>query len=190
MGDPHTTSPGWLAFVVAIVSIVSKELLYRWTVRVGRAVNSRAVIANAWHHRTDSYSSIPVALAVVSMQIFPRFYYLDLIAAILVSIMLLKAAWDIARPCFSELMEEQSNQQIKDELCTYMDQHPQVYEFHKTRGRRVGNMNFVETHMLVSGDMTVSESHAITEEVETYLKDKFRDIADVTVHIEPDSETM
>lgn len=185
MSEPHTTAPGWLAFVVAIISIISKEFLYKLTVRAGKKVNSRALIANAWHHRTDSFSSIPVAIAVVGTQIFPEFVYLDHIAAILVSIMLLKASWEISRPCLAELMEAQSNQQINDKLLIFMLQHQKIHEFHKTRVHRVGNMNFVETHMLVDGNMTVSESHDITEDVALYLKDKFKDIGEVTVHIEP-----
>ena len=92
---PHKTMSGWSVFVTACISIVSKELLYRWTVIVGMRIKSSALIANAWHHRSDGLSSIPVALAVVGMWFRPDWTYLDHVAALMVSLLILQASWKI-----------------------------------------------------------------------------------------------
>lgn len=182
---PQVTPPGWIAFIVALISVASKEYIFRLTVKTGKKINSRALIANAWHHRTDALSSIPVALAVIGTHVFPTFVYFDQIATIIVSLMLLKAAYDIAHPCISELMEEQVHVDIEGDLLKITDKYPQIVNLHDIRIRRVGTMHFIEMHMFVKGDMSVNTSHALTEEIESTLHKNNQQIADVTIHIEP-----
>ncbi len=185
LNTPQVNTPGMLAFVVALISILLKEIIYRWTSAVGNRINSRALIANAWHHRTDAFSSIPVAVAVIGIRIFPEFVYLDQIATILVSLMLIKAAWDISKPNLLELMETQNHENIEQALQELASQYPEIIEIHKVRIRRVGNSHFVEMHVLVEGDTTVRVAHRLTEDIEQNLKTNNHEIMDFCIHIEP-----
>lgn len=188
INEVRANTPGVLALVVALVSVLSKEIIYRWTIKVGKKVNSRALIANAWHHRTDAFSSIPVAVAVIGIWIFPQLTYLDNIAAILVSLMLIKAAWDIASPCISEIMEEHDYNEIDNKVVQITESMPNIYDAHNIKTRRVGMLIFVEMHILVDGNMTVSSSHQLADKIEEELKKMNNQIYEVTIHIEPKDE--
>lgn len=186
--EVNANTPGVLALVVALFSILSKEIIYRWTIKTGKKINSRALIANAWHHRTDAFSSIPVAVAVVGVWVFPQFTYLDQIAAILVSLMLIKAAWDIASPCINEIMEAHDYHDIENEVEVIIKNMPSVFNAHNIKTRRVGTLMFVEMHILVDGKMTVSASHQLADEIEEKLKKMNKLIYEVTIHTEPKDE--
>ncbi len=103
--DKHAAPPGWIALLAAMVSIVTKEALYRWTAMAGEKIKSPALAANAWHHRTDAISSIPVLIAVGGALIFPSWSFLDLVGAVVVSIFVLHAALKIIWPGISELID-------------------------------------------------------------------------------------
>ncbi|MCK5128425.1 MAG: cation transporter [Clostridiales bacterium] len=185
MAEPSTHLPGWSVMVVAILSIAVKETLYRMTKKVGEKVNSRALIANAWHHRTDAISSIPVFVIVIAIRIFPQYSFLDNVAALIVALLLLKIAWDIAKPCFAELMEAQIHVDISETLLNIEKKYPEVQEFHKVRIRRVGNTHFAELHMLTDGNTSVKKAHDITELITQDLLEAHEDLGDVTIHVEP-----
>lgn len=175
----------WVAFGVAVFSILIKEALYQITKKVGQAVNSRAVVANAWHHRSDAFSSIPVALAVVIAKIFPGIKYLDQIATIVVSLFLIKAAYDIARSSFEEFMEKRDYIDLSELLAESKNNYPKIEGFHKVNVRRVGAARYVELHMQVAPSMTVAESHSLAGKVKADLIASKYDIKGVIVHIEP-----
>ena len=183
--NPSHNAPSWLAFIVALISIISKEAIYNVTVRVGRQVKSSAVMANAWHHRTDALSSIPVAIAVVGMKVFPSFLYFDQIATLLVCGMLVKAAWDIAYPCIEEIMETQKNVDINKDIAEIKRKFPEIKEIHKIRVRKVGSVLFVEMHMLFDSDMSILAAHSLTDEVKSALLSRNASLGDVIIHIEP-----
>ena len=185
MQEKHIAPPGMLAFYVALMSIITKELLYRWTVKRGKAIGSMALVSNAWHHRSDALSSIPVAIAVVGSYFFPELTYLDHIAAIIVSVMLLKASFSIAKPCISQIMDVQGDRHLAEILKDLEKDEPKIDEFHKIRSRASGSSIFVDLHMLVSPSMSVADSHALTKIVEHKLKDHNANIIDVTIHVEP-----
>ena len=189
LGIIHYT-PGdmsWAALGVAVFSIASKEVLYQFSRKIGEEVNSRALIANAWHHRSDAFSSIPVALAVVASKLFPDLRYLDQIATILVSLFLLKAAFNIARTSFEEFMEKRDDIDLSALLCTCKDKYPKIKGFHKANVRRVGAARYVDLHMQVPFDMTVQDSHSLSGKVKAELMDSSFEIRGVIVHIEPDN---
>jgi len=180
---PSTLS--WVALVVALLSILIKEGLYRISRHVGKTVNSRALVANAWHHRSDAFSSIPVALSVVVSKIFPSIKYLDQIATILVSLFLIKAAYDIARNSFEEFMEKRDDLDLTDLLNECKSKHTKILGFHKANVRRVGSSRYVDLHMQVPPEMTVEESHALSGVVKAELIASKYDIKGCIIHIEP-----
>lgn len=113
IGNEAKTNPGMLAFGAAVASILVKEILYRWTVVQAKKINSRALHANAWHHRSDALSSLPVAIAVIANYFVPDLHYLDQVAALLVTAMILKAAFEILWPAIMEITEAEADSDIE-----------------------------------------------------------------------------
>ncbi len=187
MMEPREVMLGWPVLSAALASILIKEVLYRWTIAVGHRVRSRVLVANGWHHRTDALSSIPVAMAVIMSWVMPGVPHLDLIAAILVSAMLLKAAGNIVWPCLRELMDVQSGADVASLLEEIRKEEGfrDIREVHRVRTRQLGSTLIVDLHMLVTGGMTVKASHDLAEQVVERLKEANATIADVTVHVEP-----
>ena len=183
--ETSDSTPGILVMVVALFSVGIKEFLYRITRKTGERLSSSSLIANAWHHRTDAISSIPVFVAALVVRFFPQYYFLDNIAAIIVAVLLLKAAWDIVKPSLAELMEEQIHEDIVETLKDIEDKYPGVYEFHKIRVRSVGGAHFAELHMLTDGEITVKVAHTITDNIKSDLLAAHDDLHDVTIHVEP-----
>lgn len=184
--DEHKSMMEMPVFLIAVLSIATKEILYRWTLRKGSETGSSALIANAWHHRSDALSSVPVALAAVAGYFFPDLNYFDHVAALIISAMLLKASWDIAVPCINEVLDVQADIGLSAVLEEIRKAEPEICEFHKIRSRHCGSAVFVDLHMLVKPEMTVADSHALTRKVERNLKDACPAVKDVTIHVEPE----
>jgi cation diffusion facilitator family transporter len=182
---PHTTMPGWIVFVTACISIVSKELLYRWTLIVAMRIKSSALIANAWHHRSDGLSSIPVALAVVGMRLRPDWTYLDHVAALMVSLLILQASWKILWPALNQLMDTGATQEQREKLLKLILNIEGVKATHALRTRRVGNGLQVDLHLLVDQKLTVEQGHQIASIVKERLFKEGDEVIDVLIHVEP-----
>ena len=181
----HTTSPHAIALIGAVASIVMKELLYRWTVRVGRRLKSSAVIANAWHHRTDALSSIPAGIAVILARISPDWAFVDHVGAIIVSVFVLHAAWGITRRAMDDLLDRGANPAVKARIETLALGVKGVESVHKIRTRNMGPGIYLDLHVLVDGDLTVRQGHDISETVKQALLSDGPEILDTVVHLEP-----
>jgi len=178
----------WVTFGVAVFSIFVKEILFRYGIAASKKTESRALVANAWHHRSDAISSLPVALAVVFSKIFQNLKYLDQIATILVSVFLAKAAYDIISGCIDEFMEKRDDVDISPLLEVQKAENPEIKEFHKVNIRRVGASRYIDLHMLVEKNMSVEKSHALSGKVKEALIKSSYNIQGVIVHIEPFEE--
>lgn len=183
--DKQATPPGWIALLVAMVSIVTKEVLYRWTARAGKRIKSPALAANAWHHRTDAISSIPVLIAVGGALIFPSWSFLDLVGAVVVSIFILHAAMKIIWPGISELIDAGAPREIQKQITDIAGHHPGVLEVHKVRTRYISTSLLVDMHIVVDGSISVREGHAIADEVELKIIDDIPGILGVVIHVDP-----
>lgn len=177
--------PGWSAFWIAILSIFSKEWLYRWTTAVGRRTGSLALQANAWHHRSDAISSIPVALAIAASHISPSLRFLDSVGALVVSGLLMQVAWHIMRPAFGELAEIGAPKALTDEIERLARAVPGVKDVHSIRTHYYGAKLFVDMHILVDPSIPVREGHAIASRVCDALHGHYQSIFDVLTHLEP-----
>ena len=180
-----TVRPGWIAFAAAILSLVVKEVLYRWTVRVGTRVKSPAVIANAWHHRSDAMSSIPAAIAVAGARLAPGWDFLDHVGSIVVSLFIVKAAWDIGSSAFDTLTDRGAPSATVEEIYRLAVADPDVESVHRVRTRRMGYGWYVDLHLLVDGLLPVWQGHDIATRVHDELLEKGPGIMDVLVHVEP-----
>ncbi len=178
--------PGMIALVIAVISIISKEWLYHYTVRVGRNVNSQAVIANAWHHRSDAISSFGTMVGIAGAMFFgERWRILDPAAAIIVSILIIKSAYDIIKPSISELLEASLPREQEKELHQLVMSVPGIINVHNLRTRRIGNGIAVDLHAKMDGSQTLAEAHAKATAAEKAIKAKFGDNSIINIHMEP-----
>lgn len=179
--------PGAIALAAAVVSIVSKELLYRYTIAVGRRVNSTAVVANAWHHRSDAFSSVGTLIGIGGAYLLgERWRVLDPAAALIVSLLILKVSWDMARPAFGELMDRSLSPETEAEILSVVRSVPEVREPHNLKTRKLGAEIAIEVHIRLDRGMSVECSHAITESIEAQLRERFGCGTQVIVHVEPE----
>ncbi|HEY9050015.1 MAG TPA: cation diffusion facilitator family transporter [Gammaproteobacteria bacterium] len=179
-------APGALALIVAAISIISKEALYQYTMKVARRIKSKMLIANAWHHRTDSISSVVVLIAIAgAMWGLP---ILDDVAAIVVSVMIAHIGWELSHSSIQELVDTALEPEKVDAIKQKIMDVDGVEQLHMLRTRRMGHQALVDVHILVDSNLSVSEGHQISEAVEQVLTDHFDEINDVTVHIDPEDD--
>ncbi len=181
-------SPSLVAFVGAMLSIISKEWLYRYTVKKANILKSPAVKANAWHHRSDAISSLPVAIVIIIAAIFPKLIWLDAIGAIVVSVFIIYPAYTIFKKSILSILDESVDSETLSKIEQIALQTKDVKEVHDIRTRKAGETFFVDMHILVDGNISVQEGHDISEEVKLNLMKSNEDILDVLVHLEPFNE--
>ena len=183
--DQDAARPKGVAFLAAVASILLKELLYRWTVVVGRRAKSPAVVANAWHHRSDALSSVPAAAAVAVAIFVPTWGFIDHVGAIVVSLFILRAAWTITAPALGELAERSASGDVRDQIERIVLDTPAVRSTHAIRARYVGSGLQVDLHIQVDPQMSVLDGHEVARQVRRRLTDQGPDVTDVIVHLEP-----
>ncbi|SIN68519.1 cation diffusion facilitator family transporter [Halodesulfovibrio marinisediminis] len=175
----------YVALWAALLSIVVKEVLYRWTAYYGRLHKAPSVIANAWHHRSDALSSIPAAASVLVALAFPNLYWVDLVGSIIVAFFIIHAAWEVAMPAVNELVDKGVSTETVEDLKKLAESVDGVLDVHKVRTRYQGVAVFVDLHVAVDGSISVEEGHAIADRVETLLMNSEYDVADALVHVDP-----
>jgi cation diffusion facilitator family transporter len=168
------------------VSIIAKEILFRRTRTIGKKIHSSALLANAWHHRSDALSSIPALVVVLMASLDPKWAFLDSVGAVIVAIFILKVVWEIASPALSELSERGAANEEVQKIVRMAKSIPGVCSVHRVRTRRLGAGWFVDLHVLVDGEMNVRDGHDIATQVQHLLLREGPSIVDVTVHIEPE----
>lgn len=179
-------SPGFIALIAAIVSIVVKELLYRYTAKVAKEENSSVVKANAWHHRSDALSSIGVAVGVgAAVVLGDSWAVLDPIAAIVVSAFIIKSAVELIIPCVDELMERSLPEDVEKEVLETIMKHPEVQEPHNLRTRKIGNYCAVNVHVRMDGNLTLTQAHEVATNIEKELKLLLGGGSYINIHMEP-----
>jgi len=188
LGGESKCPPLSIALFGPLFSIIAKEILFRRTRIVGKRIHSSALIANAWHHRSDALSSIPAFVAVAAAAANPKWAFLDSLGAMVVSILILKVAWDIAAPALSELMDHGASKEDLRKITDLALAISGVCSIHRLRTRRVGSGWFVDLHVLVDGDQPVRKGHDIATAIQHKLLEDGPSVADVTVHIEPDEK--
>ncbi len=180
--------PRLIALIGAIASIIVKELLYHWTIKVGKETNSTALVANAWHHRSDAISSVPVAIAIIVARINPALAIADQIGAMIVSLFVLYAAWNILKGAFGELLDRDAGDSIRDKISRVVMSVAGVEDVHAIRTRRMGPGLYLDLHLLVNGELTVRQGHDISEVVRRELLDNGPNVLDAVVHLEPSEQ--
>ncbi len=179
--------PSWIAFAAAVVSIVSKEILYQYTALIGRKTESPACIANAWHHRTDALSSIGSLIGIGgAILLGEKWRILDPIAAVIIGIMILVVAVKMAKPTLEELMEKSLGEECEREITNLISGVQGVKDVHNLKTRRNGQSRIIDCHIRVERQITIVEAHDIASEVENVLKSRYGTHTQTNIHTEPE----
>lgn len=185
---PHLIEPSHYVLWIALGSVVLNEVIYLWTKHIANKVKSKLLMANAWHHRSDSASSLAVTIGILGSWLgFPK---LDAVAAIVVGLMLLKIAWDFGWHSIRELVDTALNSEETEKIKSFIKKIPGVKALHQLRTRSIAGSIFCDVHVLVDPTISVSEGHYIGQEVEKRLITEFSDITDVTVHIDTENDEL
>ena len=178
--------PGRIALWAAIISIAAKEIIYWLTIRVSRRVQSSALEANAWHHRTDALSSVATSIGIGGALLFGgKWAILDPIAAALVSIFILVAAARLLHEALQDLLEKRLPEEVENEIRAMVAADSEMSEMHKLRTRRVGNVYSIEMHLRMDGNMPLAEAHRHSAMLEQRLRERFGQQTMITIHMEP-----
>ena len=188
LGDRHIHQTTLIALWGPAASIFLKELLYHWTVRVGRRVKSPALVANAWHHRSDALSSVPAIVAVVGASLHPSLEILDHIGALVIAGFILHVSWKILSPALAEVSDHGASEAEQDRIYRIAMTVEGVADVHAVRTRKSGARCLVDLHIRVAPSLSVRAGHDIAETVKKELLKYGPDILDVLVHVEPDEQ--
>ena len=179
-------APGMLAFWAAVVSIVLKEAVYRYSIIKAKKLNSKALEANAWHHRSDALSSIGTAVGIGgAIFLGQRWTILDPVASVVVGAFIVKVAFDLLKNGIGDLMEQSLPDKVEDEILKLVGELPGISEPHELRTRRIGNHYAIELHILMDGNISLKEAHDKASEVEDVLRQHYGEETHVAVHVEP-----
>lgn len=179
--------PRYIALIAAVVSIIAKEILYQWTVKVGKKTNSTVVIANAWHHRSDALSSIGSLIGIGGAIILgDEWTMLDPIASCVISVAIAITAVRIAIPSLAELLETSLPENIENQIIKTASEVAGVRDIHELKTRRNGISVIIDAHIVVDPSMTIVEAHDIATKVEEALMAEFGKETQVNIHVEPD----
>jgi cation diffusion facilitator family transporter len=187
IGGEVISKPGYIALIAAAVSIIAKELLYRATVNVGQKINSPVVVANAWHHRSDAFSSIGSLLGIGgAILLGEKWTILDPIASCCISIAIIVVAIKISLPSLAELLDASLPEEIEKEIIATASAVDGVTNVHQLKTRRNGISFIIDAHIVVDPTISIVEAHDISTCVEQAIKTKFGNESQISLHIEPD----
>lgn len=179
-------SPGMIAFWAAVASIIVKEILYRYTARVGKKINSQVVVANAWHHRSDAYSSIATVLGIGgAIFLGQSWVILDPLAAVIVSGFIFRISFSITREALLELIETSLPHSNENEILDIARGIDGVHNPHDLKTRKIGNNIAIDLHINVDNQLNVEQAHDITVELEEELRKVYGEETFISIHTEP-----
>ena len=185
IGQKDLQQPEKIALVAALISIVAKEILYRYTIKIGKKTKSSALIANAWHQRSDVLSSVPVAIVVGIAAVNPRWAYLDNVGAVIVSLLIIYIAVNMMKQALTEIVDTGASKNHVESINKIVLATEGVKETHALRSRRIGGEWYLDLHIHVEPRLSVLEGHNISENVKRNLIENGPDVVDVVIHLEP-----
>lgn len=182
--------PGIIALIAAVVSILSKEILYHATVKVGKKTGSTVVVANAWHHRSDAFSSIGAMAGIGgAMLLGGRWTVLDPVASCVISVAIIVIAVRLALPSLAELLETSLPEDIEQEIVAIASAVKGVNDVHELKTRRNGISFIIDAHISVNPDISIVEAHDIATDVEDALRSRYGQETQINIHVEPSADS-
>lgn len=187
-GVPHD-NPALMVVIAAAISMIVKEILFRYTIKKGKEIGSDVLIANAWHHRSDALSSLGVLIGVGAAYILgSKFSFLDSVAQIIVSLFIFRAAYKILIPNLGQLADEAIDEEEIEQIKKLLDNNEYIKDYHHLRTRHVGSLHSVELHILVNPLLNISDAHDISSIIECEIHNLLGEDCFVSIHIEPFNE--
>lgn len=186
-GVETVTISTWVIWV-ALLSVISKEVLYQWTRIVAIRVHSSVVYANAWHHRSDALSSVAVIIGAIAVKF--GYPHGDQLGAIVVGIMIILVGVKVIGQCISEFSERAVDARIVDQIQKIIESEKRIRGWHQLRTRSAGREIFLDLHILVDPELTVTDGHEISECLERTLIEQIPQPMNIIIHIEPDIPRM
>lgn len=191
LGGESVEAPGMIAFWAALLSIVSKEILYRYTAVQGRKLDSPMMVANAWHHRSDALSSVGSLLGIGgAILLGDKFVILDPLAGCVISIFIIVMAVRMSIPAIKELLDVSLPDEMEDEIERTAKGVPGVVDLHELKTRREGPGIVLEGHLVLHSDISLEQAHSISKQVERALRDRFGDSTQISLHLEPENDSQ
>lgn len=179
-------SPGIIALAAAVLSIVLKEWMFHLTRKVAREVDSPAVEANAWHHRSDALSSVGTAIGIGGAVLLgSKWAVLDPIAALVVSVFIVVQAAKILSDAIGQLMEKSLPRDVEQRICEIVYEEEGTSDIHHLRTRKIGSQISIELHVRMNGYLTLREVHDKSIAIEKRLRVAFGDSTYINLHVEP-----
>ena len=180
--------PTGLALGAAVISIVIKEALYRYTIHTGRVIKSTVLVANAWHHRSDALSSVAVLLGVAGALIKPNWHILDAYAALVVSFLIAKVGLEVLWGSIHEFTDSAPKPEVLEKIRLCAGGVEGVIDLHDLKVRTSGGLFQMVLHVVIDGNLTVTQGHGIAKDVERCLEVEFEELSEVIVHVDPSSD--
>lgn len=178
--------PENLALWAAVFSILLKEIMFWYTLNAGKKLNSKLLIANAWHHRSDALSSVATLIGIAgAIFLGGKWGVLDPLAAFVVSFFICKVAYQIVWPAINELLEQSLPKETRQEICKIVSEVDHVHKPHNLKSRSIGNNIAIEIHVYMDQNMSVQESHEVTVVIENKLRERFGEQTHISIHVEP-----
>lgn len=185
----EVSSPGMIALWAAVASIVLKEILYRYTIIQGKALNSPMMIANAWHHRSDAFSSVGSLLGIAgAIFLGDKFVILDPITGCVISIFILVMAVKMSVPAIKELLDVSLPDEVEQQIVSTAKSIQGVIDLHELKTRREGPGIIMEGHLVLHSDISLKEAHNISKKVEESLRKEFGPETQISLHLEPEDD--
>lgn len=185
----EVSSPGMIALWAAVASIVLKEILYRYTIIQGKALNSPMMIANAWHHRSDAFSSVGSLLGIAgAIFLGDKFVILDPITGCVISIFILVMAVKMSVPAIKELLDVSLPDDVEEKIEATAKSVKGVVDLHELKTRREGPGIIMEGHLVLDSEISLKEAHDISKKVEAALRKEFGPETQISLHLEPEDD--
>jgi len=185
--DHDPANPTWLALAGAALSIIVKEVLYQYTIRIGRRIKSPVVIANAWHHRSDALSSVAVLIGIAGAMYKPEWYVLDSFAALVVSFLIARVGVKVLYQALREMTDAAPSKEAVEQIRNCIEGVEGVIEGHAIKVRTSGGLYHVHVHIVVDGELSVFKGHQIAKRVEVCLANDIPSVNEAIVHVDPDN---
>lgn len=188
-GSIEIKIPGYIAVIAAAISIITKELLFQWTNHTAKKINCQAMRANAWHHRSDAFSSVATLAGITAAIILgDNWVIADPIAAVIVSALILKTAYTISLESINELLESSLSESKEEEIIKLITETKGVIDPHNLKTRKIGNNIAIDIHIRVDNKLLITEAHHIATSVEKNIRDVYGEETIISVHTEPDKK--
>jgi len=182
--------PAWPALIFAVISLIVKEYMFRWTMKVAKKLNSRVLVANAWNHRGDAFSSIAVFIGIAGAIMIPGAKSLDAWASLVVVLFIFRAGFSIARNSANDLLDKAQDPEMVEKVGMLAGTINGVLNAHRIRSRRYGPLTFIDLDIEVDPGMKVVEAHELAHSVQKLILTSFEHVADVLIHVEPEGDHL